>query len=167
MTLQNEGDKKESETIDTKISLEDRDKDESKTSDDDTLKIDGSTVEIPEGKKVDKTLKVTEGENTFDTPQKDAGDERITPKAKKSGSSGTKRSSSGTLQEGKESTPNRKRPKRKTNVPDFFNPDQKQFEKYKNELNITEVFIIHVTKITWTSKQEGSSFFSRSFSQEA
>ena len=75
-TLQNEGEKKDTQTTDTKISLKDSDKDKSKTSDDDTTKLDGSTVGIPEGKEVDSALKVTEGSNTFDTPQKDEGDKK-------------------------------------------------------------------------------------------
>ena len=54
--------------------MKNSDKDKSKTSDDDTLKIDRSTFGINESKEVDKTLKVTEGGNTFDTPEKDAGD---------------------------------------------------------------------------------------------
>ena len=80
--LQNKGEKKDDQTIETKISSKGSDKDKLLTFDDDALKIDGSTVGIPEGKEVDKTLKVTEGSNTFDTPQKDPGDKRITPKSK-------------------------------------------------------------------------------------
>ena len=100
-------------------------KDESKVSVDDKPKNDGPIVEIPENKEVDKIFKVNTESSTINTPQKDAGDKVITPKLKNSGGSGTKRSSSGTLQEGKESTPTLKRPKRKTNVPGFFSPDQK------------------------------------------
>ena len=57
--------------------MKESDKDESKTSVDDTTKLDGSTVGIPEGKEVGSELKVTEGSNTFDTPQKDAGDKKL------------------------------------------------------------------------------------------
>ena len=83
-TLQNEGEKKDDQTIDNSNSLKDSDKDKSKTSDDDTLKIDGSIVGIPESKEVDNALKVTEGGNTFDTPQKDPSDKKY-PKSKKDG----------------------------------------------------------------------------------
>ena len=75
--MQNEGKKKDTQTTDTKISLKDSDKDKSKTSVDDTTKIDGSTVGIPAGKEVDNALKATEGINTFHTPQKDAGDKKL------------------------------------------------------------------------------------------
>ena len=86
----------------------------------DKPKNDGSIVGIPESKEVAKTLTINTGGGTIDTPQKDAGGKRITLKAKRSGGSGTKRSISGTLQDGKESTPTPKRPKRKTNLPEFL-----------------------------------------------
>ena len=91
----------------------------------DKPKNDGSIVGIPESKEGDKKLKVNTGRSTIDTPQKDAGGKRITPESKRSGGSGTKRSIYGKLQKGKESTPTPKRPKGKTNVPDFFSLDQK------------------------------------------
>ena len=87
---------------------------------DDKPKNDGSIVGIPETKEVDKNLKVNTGGITINTPQKGAGGKRITPESKRSGGSGTKRLISGTLQKDKESTPTLKRPKRKTNVPDFL-----------------------------------------------
>ena len=105
--------------------MKDSVKDESKTSVDDKPKNDGFIVGIPESKEVDKILKVNTGGGTIDTSQKDAGNKRITSKSKKSGGSGAKRSIFGTSQDGKERTPTLKRPKRKTNVPDFFSPDQK------------------------------------------
>ena len=123
--LQNKDKKKDDQNIDNSKSLKDSAKDKSKTSDDDTLKIDGSTVGITKSKEVDKTLKVTEGGNMFDTPQKDAVDKKSTPKAKMSGGSGTKRLIFKTTQDGKESTSTPKRSKRKTSVLEFFSPDQK------------------------------------------
>ena len=81
-TLQNEGEKKDEQTIDTKKSLKDSVKDESKTSVDDTPKNDGSIVGIPESEEVDKILKVNTGGSTINTSQKDASGKRITPKAK-------------------------------------------------------------------------------------
>ena len=44
--------------------------DESKSSGDDIPKNSGFIVGNPESKQVDSTIKVTEGNNTFDTPQK-------------------------------------------------------------------------------------------------
>ena len=87
--------------------------------------IDGSIVGIPESKEGNMTLKVNTGRSTIDTPQKDVGVEKNTPNAKKSGGSGTKRLITEILQDGKESTPTPKRPKRKTHVPNYFIPDQK------------------------------------------
>ena len=109
--------------------MKDSDKDKSKTSVDDTTKLDRSTVGISEGKKVDSALKVTEESNTFDTSQKDAGDKKITQNAKNSGGSATKRSISKTLQDGKDNASTSKRSKRKTIVSDFLALIKNNFKK--------------------------------------
>ena len=87
--------------------------------------IDGSIVGSPESKEGNMALKVNTGGSTIDTPQKDAGVEKNTPNAKKSGGSGTKRLITETSRDGEKSTPTPKRPKRKTNKPEIYSPKKK------------------------------------------
>ena len=61
--------RKYDQTIDTKKSLKESVKDESKVSVDGKPKNDGSIVGIPEVKEVDKIIKVNTGGRTIDTSQ--------------------------------------------------------------------------------------------------